>query len=421
MLLHRLLLAVTGAAQAPTSDTPCRAARRAQQQRGHHERALRAYDGSRHFVRLGGTHLDDEWICEVPFHVPQPLVVGLGCGDGRRVRCDVSSPWRCDLRMTRRRGRDPDHANDVMRAQPRAPHRAVHDGICTARAATPGSAKRRRRTVSLGSALAVPGLAVLECLLVALPRRGALAPLARLNSPMWAAALPGSIVIGTFGPLWHPSFACALVVLATVTVPLLAVIAMIGIVRMPRALLVCTATALTLGPVLASGTVRQLSLSIVTALGCLTVGVTLTRLIPPRWLLVGVALMAIVDALFLTVGIGQAAVASMDTADRLVRGPHFDHATVGWISLDFPDLVLAGVLGGFVAGVRVQRRAAMTLALLAMGSEMLVPVVKFMPATVPIALTFGLLSVWNRPERLSRPLSARPPAVPMRSPSPAPA
>jgi hypothetical protein len=271
--------------------------------------------------------------------------------------------------------------------------------------------------MSLGSVLAVLGLAVLESLLVALPRRGALAPLARLRSPLWATALPGSIVIGTFGPIWHPSFACALVVLATVTMPLLAVVAMVGVVRMPRPLLVCTATALTLGLALASGTVRELSLSIVTALGCLAIGVTLTRLIPPRWLLVGVALMAIVDAFFLTVGIGQAAVASMDTADRLVRGPHFDHATVGWISLDFPDLVLAGVLGGFVAGLRLQRRAAMTLALLAMGSEMLVPVLRFVPATIPIALTFGLLSVWNRPE----PLPARRPAVLIHSPSPAPA
>ena len=239
--------------------------------------------------------------------------------------------------------------------------------------------------------VAVLGLAVLQSLLVALPRRTALAPLTRLRSPIWAAALPGSIVIGTFGPLWHPSFAHALVVLAAVVTPLLAVVAMLGVVRMQRALLAGTASALALGTVLASGTTQQLSLSIVTALGCLTVGVTLTRLIPPRWLLLGVALMAVVDALFLSVGIGQASAASMALAQAHFRGPRFDEAVVGWLTIDFPDLVLVGVLAGFVAGMHVQRRAAMTLGVLAVASGMLVPVVVWVPATIPPALTFALL------------------------------
>jgi hypothetical protein len=250
--------------------------------------------------------------------------------------------------------------------------------------------------------MAGPGLAALECSLVALPRRGALAPLARLRSPLWATALPGSIVVGTFGPLWLPSFAHALVVLAAITVPLLAAVATLGVVRMRPAVLAAGVPALALGTLLASGTVHQLSMSMVTALGCLTVGVTLTRLVPPRWLLVGVALMAVLDALFLAVGIGEASVASMACAASAFSGPHFDHAAVGWITVDFPDLVLAGVLGGFVAGMQFQRRAALTLALLATGAEMLVPVVRFVPATVPIALTFGLLALWSRPPRAAR-------------------
>jgi hypothetical protein len=112
--------------------------------------------------------------------------------------------------------------------------------------------------------------------------------------------------------------------------------------------------------------------------------------------------MAVVDTLFLSVGIGQESVASMATAARGFSGPHFDRAAVGWITVDFPDLVLAGVLGGFVAGRPEQRRAALTLALLATMTDMLVPIVGFVPATVPVALTFGLLAVWNRPPRASR-------------------
>jgi hypothetical protein len=239
--------------------------------------------------------------------------------------------------------------------------------------------------------VAVPAQGALQSLLVALPRQGALAPVARLRSPMWAAVLPISIVIGTFGPICYPWFASALVVLAAATTPLLAAVAMLGVVRIGRAVLVGTMPALALGIVIASGTAQQLSLTVVTALGCLTVGVTLTRLIPPGWLLLGVALMAVVDVLFLTVGIGQASDASMAIANAQFGGPHFDQAAVGCIGIDFPDLMLAGVLGGFVAGMRVQRRAAMTMWGLATAAAMLVPILTWVPATVPTALTFGLL------------------------------
>jgi hypothetical protein len=262
--------------------------------------------------------------------------------------------------------------------------------------------------------MAVPGLAALEAALVALPPRGALARLAGLRSGLWAAALPGSIVIGTVGPLWLPSFAHVLVLLAAVATPLLAVVAMAAVIRIRPALLVGTVLALALGTMLATGTVHQLSMTIVTALGCLTVGVTLTRVIPPRWLLVGVAVMAVVDTFFLSVGIGQQSVAAVTSAAQQFPGPHFDCAAVGRITVDFPDLVLAGVLGGFVAGLRVQRRAALALAT---AVDMLLPLVRFVPATVPIALTFGLLAIWNRPPRTSRVgAGSTEPARPVRTP-----
>ena len=76
--------------------------------------------------------------------------------------------------------------------------------------------------MSLSSFLAIIVLATIEGGLVALPRADALAQLHRLRSPAWAALLPGSILIGTFGPLAAPSMARALVVLAAVATPALA-------------------------------------------------------------------------------------------------------------------------------------------------------------------------------------------------------
>jgi hypothetical protein len=54
---------------------------------------------------------------------------------------------------------------------------------------------------------------------VALPRAGALARLARLRSPAWAALLLGAILIGTFPPLWQPCTATGLVLAAAVVWP----------------------------------------------------------------------------------------------------------------------------------------------------------------------------------------------------------
>lgn len=121
-------------------------------------------------------------------------------------------------------------------------------------------------------------------------------------------------------------------------------------------------------------------------------GVALTRLIPRRWLLVGVALMWFVDVLLLAAGIGQPAAALMEHATARLHGPAFDSATVGPGTVDYPDLVLAAVLGGFVAGYASQRRAALTLTLLAAAFGMLLAVIDTLPATVPIALTLVLVT-----------------------------
>ncbi|MGH2875631.1 MAG: hypothetical protein ACRDLV_05215, partial [Solirubrobacteraceae bacterium] len=87
---------------------------------------------------------------------------------------------------------------------------------------------------------------------MALPRQAALERVRRLRSPAWAAMLPGSIAIGTFGVLAAPSSAFVLVLVAAVTTPLLAALA-IAFVTRARVLVLAVAVAAGLASVAAAG------------------------------------------------------------------------------------------------------------------------------------------------------------------------
>ncbi|MBV9425210.1 MAG: hypothetical protein JOZ98_20040 [Solirubrobacterales bacterium] len=238
---------------------------------------------------------------------------------------------------------------------------------------------------------AVIALAMLEGALVALPRADALEPLRRLRSPVWAALLPGSILLGTFGPLALPSMAPALVVLARIVTPLLAAVAVVAVARGSRQALLIVALALALVAAFISGWAGQLSASVLTALGCLALGSAVVRLIPPGWILIGILVMAAADLALLTSGVGHSAGVIMADATANVHGPVFDQAGVGGVSIDYPDLVLAGMLGVLAAGRNHQWTAAVLVAMIAAVFGMVLPIGSGLPATVPIALTFVLL------------------------------
>jgi hypothetical protein len=246
--------------------------------------------------------------------------------------------------------------------------------------------------MTLSGYTAVIALATLEGALVALPRADALAPLGSLRSPAWAAILPGSIVAGTFVPLVMPSMALGLVVMAGVMTPLLATIAVLEVVRGPRIALMLMASALALTAALISGWAGQLSATALTALGCLAVGTALARLIPSRWFVLGVLGMCLADVALIASGIGHSAAALMASAMANVHGPVFSQADIGRVSTDYPDLVLAAVLGGFLAGRHRQLVAAVLVtAIGAAYGLLLLPLAHLLPATVPIALTLLLL------------------------------
>jgi hypothetical protein len=249
--------------------------------------------------------------------------------------------------------------------------------------------------VSASSVIAVVALAVLEGALVALPKPAALGRLARLRSPMWAAALPGSILIGTFAPLWERPSATAFIALAAIVTPLLAIVAASSVASGHRRVLV-SGVVLAVALTLAFGPRAELAASLVTAFGCMALGVGLTRLIPGRWLFVGIIAMACVDVLLLALHVGQQPATLMADASSHFHGRSFNAATIGPITLAYPDLVSAGVLGGFVAGGPFQRPAALALTALAAASGMLLAVIDMVPSTPPVAATFMLVAIWER-------------------------
>jgi hypothetical protein len=264
-------------------------------------------------------------------------------------------------------------------------------------------------SAAVGAAIAP---ALLQGALVALPRGDALGFLRRLRSPAWAAALPGAIVVGTFAPLGARSLALGIVLLAALATPPLAAVAVLAVVRGPRVALIGLAVAAGLLATFAGGLSGELSGTILTALGALAVGAALARLIPFGWVIVGFTCMCAVDVGFLAAGIGQSAALDITQAAGHVPGSLFDHAQLGRVSLDYPDLVLSAVLGGFMAGQPGQRWAAAMVSVLAAASLVFAPPHAVWPATVPVAMTLIALRTLGLPRQPeTEALTAEAPAV----------
>ena len=156
--------------------------------------------------------------------------------------------------------------------------------------------------------------------------------------------------------------------------------------------LLVLAFALAVIAALISGWEGQVSATALTALGSLAVGTALARLIPRRWFVLGVLGMCLADVALLASGVGGSAAALMASATRVVHGPSLSQADIGRVTTDYPDLVLAAVLGGFLAGRHRQLLAAVLVAVLgAAYGLLLLPIAHLLPATVPIGLALLVL------------------------------
>src|SRR4051812_8503718 len=250
--------------------------------------------------------------------------------------------------------------------------------------------------MSFGSLGACVALGTMEGALVALPGPLALERLARVRSPGWALVAPGSLLLGTFGVLALPSLATGLAILAAVATPLLAAIAAVAVVPGSRRAVLLVPLALAMVAMACTGLAQEVAASMLTALGCLTLGAALVRLTPPRALQLGILSMAAIDVLLLAAGIGQPAAALLGDALGGVH-PTFHRAELGPITTDYPDLVLAAVLGGIFAGRPIQRRAAVLVAVLAAAYGGLLTIADVVPATVPLVVALVVVE-WG-PQR----------------------
>jgi hypothetical protein len=240
---------------------------------------------------------------------------------------------------------------------------------------------------------------------VLLPRPAPFSHLARLRSPGWTVLLPLSIIVGTFYLLVLPGLAGPTVLAAAVTTPLLALVAVVAVVRARRVVLPLAAVAGALA-VWATGLSGHVATGVVTALACLTLGAGLQRLIPGRWLLIGVVAMSAVDITLLVSGFGYHQTALLAAATNNFHGPRFTGARIGGTTIGYPDLFLAALLGTSLAGDGAQLPAATLLTGLVVAYDSLLSPGLLLPATVPIALTL-LVVVWVR-RRRARALSDTP-------------
>src|SRR3954447_26933960 len=73
--------------------------------------------------------------------------------------------------------------------------------------------------------------------------------------------------------------------------------------------------------------------------------------------------------------------------------PTFHYAQLGPITQDYPDLVLAAVVGGILAGRALQRPAAVLVAILSAAYTALLTIADMLPPTVPLTLVLVLLEL----------------------------
>jgi hypothetical protein len=256
--------------------------------------------------------------------------------------------------------------------------------------------------LSPGEIVAYCTLAVLQCVLVMLPRAPGPAGWDRLRSPAWALVLPGALIVGTFGVLAVPGSATWLAVLATVATPVLVALAVLGVVRGSRRLWLAVVAALGVAAVTLDSWPADLAASVLTALGCLTLGAALTRVTPLPWLAAGIAAMSILDVALLATGIGQPAAAQLGAALSHSALPSFHHAQLDGVTKDYPDLVLTAVLATTLAGHARQLTAAVLVSALVCANGVFFLVAHMVPGTVPVGIAGVVVAVLERRSETTR-------------------
>ena len=252
--------------------------------------------------------------------------------------------------------------------------------------------------------ISIVALSLVQGALVAVPGAGALKALARLRGRRWAVIPPLSVIGFVFGArAAERASAQGLTYLALVAVPVLAALALGWLAwnahppRPARALLVPALFALAW--VDRGGLAGETAALALSALSCVTLGVLLAAVTPPRWLAAGIVAMAVADTTLVVSDLLQRPNNALNAAHPAAGLPQLQNAVFGSAVMGYGDLFVAGALGGLLAvtvGRATQRRAAALAVALALAFDLLFFLLDELPATVPVALTLIVVVLAHR-------------------------
>jgi len=157
----------------------------------------------------------------------------------------------------------------------------------------------------------------------------------------------------------------------------------------------------------------QASALALSALSCVTLGVLLAAVTPPRWLGAGIVAMALADTALVVSDLLQRPNNALNAAHPAAGLPRLQSASLGSAVMGYGDLFVVAVLGALLVvtyGRSEQLRGAALLAAVAIALDFLFFVVDELPATVPAALTLiAVLALRRRRSAAKAP--ARAPAA----------
>jgi hypothetical protein len=256
------------------------------------------------------------------------------------------------------------------------------------------------------------GLLVLQAGVVAAPRVAPALPwLERLRGPGWALVPVGSIVVVVFAIRYVSDTATGLTYLALIAVPPLAAAAlawaMRGAAAHPRriaASVTASAVLFVIAWIWRHSLAGEAAAALLSALSCVTLGVLLAAVAPPRWLKLGIVAMAVADTWLVVSDLLQAPNATLVAAQPAGGLPRLQSEIFGSVSMGYGDLFVAALLGAVLArDRRKQLSAAVLTFVLAAVFDLLFLVVAELPATVPVALALIVVELRDRFSAARRP------------------
>ena len=249
------------------------------------------------------------------------------------------------------------------------------------------------------------GLLALQAAVVAAPRPAPRpAWIERFGGRGWALVPIGSIVVVVFAIRYVSDTATGLTDLALVAVPILAAVGLGWAMRGARPLAALAAIPLFLLAWLDKNSlVGEGAAALLSALSCVTLGVLLAAVTPPRWLKAGILLMAAADTWLVVSDLLQSPNAALVAAQPPAGLPQLQSEIFGTVSMGYGDLFVAALLGAVLASQwRRQREAALLTFAIAAVFDLLFLVISELPATVPVALALLVTEGWQRVSVLRR-------------------